>query len=66
MKERTREEPKIVAAAERQMQAWALAQKIADRTIRLDQGQRLASQLGPFVTLSREAGACAGEIAFLL
>jgi len=66
MKERTREEPKIVAAAERQMQAWALTQKIADRTIRLDQGQRLASQLGPYVTVSREAGACGGEIAELV
>lgn len=66
MKERTREEPKIVAAAERQMQAWALAREIADRTIRLDQGQRLASQLGPYVTMSREAGACGSETAELV
>jgi len=48
------------------MQAWALTQEIADRTIRLDQGQRLASQLGPYITISREAGACGGEIAELV
>ena len=66
MKDQTREVPKIVAAAERQMQAWALTQEIADRTIRLDRGRRLASQLGPYVTLSREAGACGGEIAELV
>ena len=63
MKERTREEPRIVAAAERQMQAWALTQEIADRTIRLDQGQRQARQLGFYLTISREAGACGSQIA---
>ncbi len=31
MKEQTREDPKIIAAAERQMQAWAKNAEIADR-----------------------------------
>ncbi len=63
MKERTREEPKIMAAAERQMHAWALAQEIADKAVRLDPSHRAASQVGPYLSISREAGACGGEIA---
>ncbi len=63
MKEHTREEPRIVAAAERQMHAWALAQEIAERAVRIDPGHRVTGQLGPYVTISREAGACGGEIA---
>jgi aromatic ring-cleaving dioxygenase len=64
MKEHTREEPKIVAAAERQMHAWVLNQEIADRkTVRLDQAHRPQRQLGPYVTISREVGACGSQIA---
>jgi hypothetical protein len=63
MKDKTREEPKIVAAAERQMQAWERAREIADRAVRPDRGPPLAGQLGPYVTISREAGACGGEVA---
>ena len=54
MKERTREEPRIVAAAERRMQAWALGQEIADRTLRIDRGERPVGQLGPYIPISRE------------
>ena len=34
MKEQTREEPKIIAAAERQMQAWVRTAEIEGRAIR--------------------------------
>lgn len=34
MKEQTREEPRILAAAERQMQAWVRTAEIEDRAIR--------------------------------
>ncbi len=63
MKGQTREDPKILAAAERRMQAWALAQEIAERTLRTDQPHRATEQLGDFITMSREAGASGGEIA---
>ena len=66
MKEQTREEPKIMAAAERQMQAWSLTQEIADRTIRVDEGQPSAGQLGEFITISREAGADGSQLAELV
>ncbi len=66
MKDRTREEPRILAAAERQMQAWAKSQEIADRSLRLDQSERLTQRLGPYITISREAGACGSEIAELV
>jgi cytidylate kinase len=63
MKEQTREEPKIMAAAERQMQAWSLTQEIADRTVRLDESAPPAGQLRDFITISREAGAGGGHVA---
>jgi cytidylate kinase len=63
MKEHTREEPRIVAAAERQMHAWALAQEIADKAVRVDPSHRLTAEVMPYVTISREAGACGSEIA---
>jgi cytidylate kinase len=66
MKEQTREEPKIMAAAERKMQAWAFAEQIADRAIRIDRGQHEADRLGDFITLSREAGAGGGQIAEMI
>ncbi len=64
MKERTREEPRILAAAERQMQAWALTHQIAERM--LHGGQRVASRLNDFIAISREAGACGGQVAQLI
>ena len=57
MKEQTREEPRILAAAERQMRAWSLAQEITEGTAssrRLDQPH---GRLGNYITISREAGA---------
>lgn len=66
MKDQTREEPKILAAAERRMQAWSLAQEIADRMIRVDKGQQVARPVHEFITISREAGAGAEQIAKLL
>jgi len=63
MKEQTREDPKILAAAERQMQAWALNQEIADRAIR-DRGPQEPTKCAvEFITISREAGAGGSEIA---
>jgi cytidylate kinase len=66
MKERTHEEPRIVAAAERQMRAWSLCQEAAERaaqSLRLDQPH---AELGQYITVSREAGAGGSEIAKLL
>ncbi len=63
MKEQTREHPQIVAAAERKMRAWSLAQEIAqtaDPSRRIDQPH---APTGDFITISREAGAGASEIA---
>jgi len=63
MKEQTREEPKIMAAAERRMQAWSLTEEIADRTVRIDENAPPAGQLGDFITISREAGAGGSYVA---
>ncbi len=62
MKEQTREEPGILAAAERQMHAWALSQEQEERAFHHEAEGRLASQALKFVTISREAGAGGGEI----
>jgi hypothetical protein len=66
MKEQTREEPKILAAAERQMLAYALAEEIKDRMIRVESAHRLALKEERWLTISREAGAGGSEIAALL
>ena len=58
MKEQTHEDPRIVAAAERQMHSWALTSEIEDRAARQ---QRIARGL-KYVVLSREAGAEGSEI----
>lgn len=63
MKEQIREEPKILAAAERQMQTWARTAEIEDRAARSQGAERLAQRVGNFISISREAGACGGEIA---
>jgi hypothetical protein len=62
MKEQTREEPGIIAAAERQMHAWAMTHEIEDRSAH-DEAEHSASQRDlSFVAISREAGAGGGEI----
>ncbi len=66
MKEQTRLEPKTFAVAERRMQAWARTQEIADRSLRLDQPQRSACCVGPYVGISREAGAGGSTVAEML
>ncbi|OHB70933.1 MAG: hypothetical protein A2V70_19565 [Planctomycetes bacterium RBG_13_63_9] len=66
MKERTREEPKILAAAERQMQAWVRAAEIQDRALREEDPSRLTERLGKYIAISREAGAGGSEIARLV
>lgn len=63
MKEQLRTEPRILAAAERQMRAWAQTQEIADRTIRLQDLEQMAAGVYPYLALSREEGAGGSEIA---
>jgi cytidylate kinase len=66
MKEQIRREPKILAAAERQMQAWARTQEIAARAARAAAAKQPRAAIAPFITISREAGACGGEVARLI
>lgn len=66
MKEKVREEPKILAAAERQMHAFALSAEIEDRAVRADDPHRLSERVGNFVAVSRETGADGSEIARLV
>jgi len=66
MKEQTREEPKILAAAERQMQAWVRTAEIADRAIRSQAARAMAESVKPYLTISREEGAGGSEIAQLV
>ena len=66
MKEHTREEPRIVAAAERQMQAHSLAEQIAQQGAKTWRFDEPRPHLGEYITVSREAGAGGGEIAELL
>lgn len=62
MKELMHEDPRIMAAAERQMRAWSLAQEIAASSSCTRRVDRPHGQFGDFITLSREAGAGGGEI----
>jgi cytidylate kinase len=66
MKEQTREDPKILAAAERQMQAWAMNEEMADRSVSLTFHQAHCRQKKCFLTISREAGAGGSEIAAIV
>ncbi len=66
MKEHTREDPKILAAAERQMRTWTLLQELADRTSSARRVDQPHERLGDYITISREAGAGGSEIACLL
>jgi cytidylate kinase len=66
MKDQTREDPKIVEAAEKQMKAWELSREVADRAVR-DHGARPTERkLGRFITISREAGAGGSAVAKLV
>jgi cytidylate kinase len=60
MKEHTHEEPQIMAAAERQMRAWSLAQESGESSHRIDDPH---AKQGEYIAVSREAGAGGSEIA---
>jgi len=66
MKETVREEPKIVAAAERQMRAHELAEQAAERTLRADEPHQPGAKVKHFVSISREAGAGGSEVGALV
>ncbi|MFZ5829369.1 MAG: AAA family ATPase [Planctomycetota bacterium] len=63
MKEQVREQPAILAAAERQMQAWALAQEKEDREMKSRGPQELRASIHPCIAITREAGAGGSEVA---
>ena len=61
------EDPRIVAAAERQMQSWVHVQEAADRRVLADVVWRRLADCGrTYVAISRESGTDAAEIAGLL
>jgi cytidylate kinase len=66
MKTQTREDPKILAAAERQMQAWAMGTEIADKAIDRRFHPPHTEQKKCFLTISREAGAGGSEVAAII
>ncbi len=63
MKEQVREEPKIVAAAERQMHAWAMSAEIQDRQAVRQSETGSAKPEVSYIAISREAGTGGSEIA---
>lgn len=66
MKEVIREEAGIVAAAERRMQTWAMAEEQEILALRRHCVDRLAKETGLFVAISRESGAEGAQLAQLL
>lgn len=62
MKSQTREEPHILAAAERQMHAWAMTKELKDRATRQEAEGPSTRRAMQFVAISREAGAGGSEI----
>ncbi|MBN2021286.1 MAG: cytidylate kinase-like family protein [Pirellulales bacterium] len=66
MQPHVREEPKIAAAAEKQMRTWSRIDEISDRMLAIDGAEPAAKAVGPYVALSREAGAGGGLIAELI
>jgi len=62
MKSQIREEPRILAAAERSMHAWALAREQQDRTTRRDTEHDASRRAIRYIAISREAGAGGSEI----
>jgi cytidylate kinase len=63
MKDRARQDPEIIAAAERRMRAWSLRQEAAERARQSRRIEPPRERLGEYITISREAGAGATEIA---
>jgi hypothetical protein len=63
MKEQVREDPKILAAAERQMQAWSMTASRQDRVVQMKDFQQLAGRLHSYLAISREAGAGGAAVA---
>ncbi len=65
MEKHTAIDPKIIAAAERQMRNWVLAEQLAKRQAG---GEPSGSRppVGSYISISREAGARGGEIAELV
>ena len=57
------DDPKLVAAAERRMQAWVHNQEITDRSASGQAPVRPGVRIGPYVAISRDEGAGASEIA---
>lgn len=66
MKDQTREEAGILAAAERQMHAWAMAAQADDRVVRSKADIPLTRRAIRHIAVSREAGAGGSEIALAL
>jgi hypothetical protein len=66
MKEQTRENPKILAAAERQMQAWSMTASLEDHALRMKNIQQLTGSLHNYLAISREAGAGGSAIAEII
>lgn len=66
MKDQIREEPKIVAAAERRMKAWSLGGEIEQRQLRIDAARNPRDSIHPFVAISRQSGAGGTEVGRLV
>ena len=62
MKEQVHEDPKIIAAAERRMHEWVMAEQIENRAVQQRNDALPAEHDLEFVTISRKAGAGGGEI----
>jgi cytidylate kinase len=63
MKEQIHEDPKIIAAAEKQMQAWSISSSAANGGIRQEELQKSSGRLLRYLTISRETGAGGSTIA---
>ncbi len=66
MKEQTREQPEILAAAEKQMQTWVMNQEVEARSLHTKEVRQLAGQVQAYVAISRQSGAGGSEIAQLV
>jgi cytidylate kinase len=66
MKEQIHEDPKILAAAERQMQAWSMTASREEGVVRMKSFQQLAGQLHQYLAISREAGSGGHTIAEMI
>jgi cytidylate kinase len=63
MKKHLHEKLSPTAVAERQMQAWSFANEIADRALSVHGPHSTPMSLGPHISISREVGAGAEEVA---